>query len=66
MSYLRKSIARYFRKPQTYDVTELAETPETTDEIEKVLWELNGKLGLKPEEIRAAVSSLKRRNLSKD
>ena len=63
MSFLRKSIAKYFRPPQTHDVSELAEKPEITDEIEKALWELNGKLGLQPEEIKAAVSSLKKKKL---
>jgi hypothetical protein len=63
MSFLKKSISKYFRPPLTHDVTELANNPEITDEIEKVLWELNGKLGCKPEEIKAAVSSLKRKNL---
>ena len=66
MSYLRKSIAKFFKKPKVYDVSDLAEKNEITDEIEKVLWELNGKLGLEPNEIKAAVSSLKRRNKSKD
>ena len=66
MSYLRKTIAKYFRKPQTYDLSELAEKPEITDEIEKVLWELNGKLGLKPEEIQTAIKSLKKTSFNKD
>ena len=66
MSYFRKTIAKYFRKQQAYDVSELAENPEITDEIEKVLWELNGKLGLQPEEIKVAVKSLRKTNLLKD
>jgi|TARA_R110001583_G_scaffold21333_9_gene81061 hypothetical protein len=63
MSFLKKSIAKYFRPPVTHDVSELAESPEMTDEIEKVLWELNGKLGLNAEEIKSAVFSLKKRKL---
>ena len=67
MSYLRKSISKYFRKPKTYDVSELVtDDLETVDEIEKVLLELNGKLGLKPDEIKAAVFSLRRRKYQKD
>jgi len=66
MSYLRKAISKYFRKPKTYDVTELAENPEITDEIEKVLLELNGKMGLESKEIEEAISSLKKRKNQKD
>jgi len=59
---LREKIAKYFRKPKVYDVSDLAEMPDVTNEIEKALWELNGKLGLDESEIRAAVSSLKKKN----
>jgi len=61
---LRKSIAKYFYPPKTHDVTELAEKDEMTDEIEKALWELNGKLGLNSTEIKVAVSSLKKRKVN--
>jgi len=59
MQFLKKSIAKYFRPPQTYDVEELAVNPDTTDEIEKALWELKGVMGLETEEIENSVSTLR-------
>ena len=61
---LRK-IVKYFRKPKTYDVSELAENPKITDEIEKTLWELR-LLGFNEREIREAVDSFKKGNQPKD
>ena len=67
MSYLRKSVSKYFRKPKVHDVSELvAETPDITDEIEKVLLELNGELDLKPEEVKTVFYCLRNRNIRKN
>ena len=59
MSFLRKSIAKYFRPPQTHDVTELAKKPDVDSEIEKALWELKDLMGLDTEEIENSIYSMR-------
>jgi hypothetical protein len=59
MNFLKKSIRKYWKPPQTHDVTELAKKPDVASEIEKALWELKGVLGLDTEEIENSIYSLR-------
>ena len=60
MQFIKKAVSRYFKPPVVYDVSELSEKDEVTDEIEKTFWDLQKSLNLSDAEVKSAVKSLKK------